>query len=472
MATHAASARKSGGCIDALMPLASECRPAIQLEKSTRQADNRISTQPTFMGGESSLRISRAHDPQFAIALLMAMVFILSLGYSAWMPLLPLYLHGYIAKSSPSTMAWHVGMLGGVYTFALFAFSSWWGRRSDRWGRIRVLQLGFAGYLLGILLSALATNLMTVYAARILSGIGAAAVMPAAQAYIADVSDITRRNRRFVFLGSASFIGFLAGPMLGSWLAGPVMGMTAGSMLWMVNLPLLVIPVLGLPVLLAAHLWVKPSPTPHPAEVLAATESADRARFARASMLLAAVAAFAVGTFEIGFNLFGGLTLKAGTTAVAILFVTCSVSMLAAQTTLVWESVRRHVDHHWLAAAFAMSALAMAITPWTPDVVSLGLLVTLVAASIGLIGPVISYELLDHGGALRGAMLGNLAAASNLGQALGSFAAGWLFSFRPGSPFWFAALALMGGSLAAYFYWGEARRNVMIAGIRTSVDLR
>ncbi len=408
----------------------------------------------------ASLRNSRAHDPQFAIALLMAIVFILSLGYSAWMPLLPLYLHGYIARSSPSAVAWHVGMLAGVYTFALFAFSSWWGRRSDRWGRIHVLQLGFAGYLLGMLLSALAPNLTAVYAARILSGIGAAAVMPAAQAYIADISDITQRNRRFVFLGSASFIGFLAGPMLGSWLAGPVMGMTAGSMLWMVNLPLLVIPVLGLPMLLAVHLWIKSSPALHPAVVLAATDSADRARFARASLLLAAVAAFAVGTFEIGFNLFGGLTLKAGTTAVALLFVTCSISMLAAQATLVWESVRRHVDHRWLAAAFAVSALAMAITPWTPDVVSLGLLVAVVAASLGLIGPVLSYELLDRGGAARGAMLGNLAAASNLGQALGSFAAGWLFSFRPGGPFWFAALVLLGGSLAAYFYWGETRRNV------------
>jgi len=55
-----------------------------------------------------------------------------------------------------------------------------------------------------------------------------------------------------VLLGSASFLGFVAGPPFGTWLAGPVMGMSVGAMPNMVNWPALAVAVVGLPLLLLA----------------------------------------------------------------------------------------------------------------------------------------------------------------------------------------------------------------------------
>ena len=66
----------------------------------------------------ASARITRG-----AMVLLGAMVFIVSLGYGAALPLIRPYLLRYLGAVPAPTVAWHVGMLGGVYLFALFMFA-------------------------------------------------------------------------------------------------------------------------------------------------------------------------------------------------------------------------------------------------------------------------------------------------------------------------------------------------------------
>ena len=135
-----------------------------------------------------------------AMPLLSAMVFIVSLGYGAGLPLIRPYLLRYLGAVPASTVAWHVGMLGGVYLFALFLFAPVWGRLSDRHGRVLVLLIGFAAFLVGSVGTGLAPSLGLVYAARLLAGAGAAAIVPTAQTYIADLGSTIDRSRRFVLV--------------------------------------------------------------------------------------------------------------------------------------------------------------------------------------------------------------------------------------------------------------------------------
>ena len=58
------------------------------------------------------------------------------------------------------------------------------------------------------------------------------------------------RSRRFVLLGSASFLGFVAGPAFETWLDGSVMGTGVGQMQNMFNWPSLLVAVVGKPSLL------------------------------------------------------------------------------------------------------------------------------------------------------------------------------------------------------------------------------
>lgn len=391
-----------------------------------------------------------------AVSQLAAMVFVVALGYGAGLPLIRLYLGQYLADARPSVLAWHVGMLGGVYTMALFLFAPLWGRLSDRHGRTVVLAAGFGAFLAGSAATAFVADLPVAYAARFLAGAGAAAVVPTAQAYIDDISTSVERNRRFVLLGSASFVGFLAGPAFGTWVAGPVMGMPVEQMLAMVDWPAMAVALGGVPLLLLAP-WalsrnrtaIERDPSP--------TISRARQRFVRTSMVMALLASFAVGTFEVGFTLLGGQTLGLASGTMALMFITCSVAMLAAQSTLLLEGVRRRINQRWLAAAFGGAAIALAFTSAVPDAAALGLLIAVVAAAVGMVGPVLSYELLERHGAARGALLGQQAAAGNLGQALGSASAGALFAWQPIAPFWAAAAMLASGVVVSLLSWGRAR---------------
>ena len=94
-----------------------------------------------------------------AMPLLSVMVFIVSLGYGAGLALIRPYLLRFLGAVPASTVAWHVGMLGGAYLFALFLFAPLWGRLSDRRGRVLVLLIGFVTFLVGSTATALAPSL-------------------------------------------------------------------------------------------------------------------------------------------------------------------------------------------------------------------------------------------------------------------------------------------------------------------------
>ena len=126
--------------------------------------------------------------------------------------------------------------------------------------------------------------------------------------------------------------------------------------------------------------------------------------------------------------------------------------------------MRRRVDQRWVAAAFAGSALALAFTSLVPDAGSLGLMIAVVASVAGMVGPVLSYELLERKADAPGALLGRQAAAGNLGQALGSMGAGSLFAFAPMLPFWVAAATLLLGAVLSLTWWGSARIREIASG--------
>jgi hypothetical protein len=236
----------------------------------------------------------------------------------------------------------------------------------------------------------------------------------------------------------------------------------------MLNWSALSVAFAGLPLLLLAP-WCLGRNHPVALRVVA-KDNASRKRFVHASMLLALLASFAVGTFEVGFNLLGSQGLGLPVSTMAVMFITCSLAMLAAQSMLLLSAVRSRIDQRWVAAAFAGSALALTFTSFVPGAGSLALMIAVVATGAGMVGPVLSYELLERHAEAPGRLLGQQAAAGNLGQALGSMGAGSLYALAPMFPFWAAALVLLLGSGIALASWGPARHCEIAAALRSRSD--
>src|SRR5262245_53183113 len=141
-------------------------------------------------------------------------VFIDLLGFGMVLPLLPIYAKSFGVHES----GWVIGLLMSSFSAMTFIFAPLWGRASDRVGRRPVLIVGLVGSMGFYILFGIATVLQSMtllFVARIGAGI-AGATIPAAQAYIADVTSLKDRARGMALIGAAFGLGFTFGPLLGA----------------------------------------------------------------------------------------------------------------------------------------------------------------------------------------------------------------------------------------------------------------
>jgi MFS family permease len=135
------------------------------------------------------------------------------LGLTIILPLLPFY-----AESLGAT-PFVVGLLISTYAGCQLIAGPILGQVSDRIGRKPVLLLSQCGTFAGFVLLALSKSLIPVFISRIIDGLTAGNIS-VAQAYIADVTEESKRTQSFALIGIAFGIGFLIGPAISGFLAG------------------------------------------------------------------------------------------------------------------------------------------------------------------------------------------------------------------------------------------------------------
>jgi len=151
------------------------------------------------------------------VSLLLAM-FVIAVGYGFLLPILPFMIERIAGTPDPATLSRHTGLLTGTYTLALFLFAPLWGRVTARRGRRPVILLGLVGFASTLALFALADNLPLLYLGRLINGLFASAITPAAYALVGDPAPSKEwRAHRFALLNIAGASGFLVGPMLGGF---------------------------------------------------------------------------------------------------------------------------------------------------------------------------------------------------------------------------------------------------------------
>ncbi|MCL6580611.1 MAG: MFS transporter [Firmicutes bacterium] len=123
-----------------------------------------------------------------SLAVLFGGLFVVMVGFGVIIPVLPFYVLHFGATSV------HLGLLMATYSTMQFIFAPVWGVVSDRVGRKPVLLLGLGGFVVSFTVFALATRLWMLFAARALAGVLSSATLPAAMAYIGDVTPEDRRG--------------------------------------------------------------------------------------------------------------------------------------------------------------------------------------------------------------------------------------------------------------------------------------
>jgi len=149
--------------------------------------------------------------------------FVVWSGFGAILPYLPIFL-----RDQAHSPMWLIGVIASAYYIGTFAFSAPLGRLSDSVGRKPLIVSGVCLYAIATLLFVTTTHAAWFTVFRLLEGVAAAAVGPASQAFIADITDDRTRSRAYGWLTTAQFGGLIIGPAL----APPLYALGGGHGKW------------------------------------------------------------------------------------------------------------------------------------------------------------------------------------------------------------------------------------------------
>jgi len=132
-----------------------------------------------------------------------------------------------------------VGVSGVVwviigYLLVLTVLATQVGRLGDMFGRVRMYEAGFAVFVLGSLLCALATSEATMIGFRVLQAVGGALITANSGAVIADTFPPERRGQAYGF----NAVGWNVGAILGVLLGGAITTYVSWRWIFWINLPI------------------------------------------------------------------------------------------------------------------------------------------------------------------------------------------------------------------------------------------
>ena len=146
---------------------------------------------------------------------IMIAVLIDMISIGLMIPVLPPLVGTFVSNESQHALA----QLAVTFAFCIanFLSSPILGGLSDRYGRRRVLLIGFSGLALSFFVTAMATALWMLIVVRLFSG-AMQSNIAIANAYVADITAPEDRTQRYGQLGAAFGMGFILGPVIGGLL--------------------------------------------------------------------------------------------------------------------------------------------------------------------------------------------------------------------------------------------------------------
>lgn len=148
-----------------------------------------------------------------AMLLLMLNIFLAFTGIGLVVPIMPTYMNELGIGGSV------VGLLVAAFSLSQLLVSPFAGRLSDKMGRKKIIVGGLIVFALSELLFGVANASWVLFISRMLGGIGAAMIMPAVMAYVADTTTSEERAQGMGFINAAITTGFIIGPGIGGYLA-------------------------------------------------------------------------------------------------------------------------------------------------------------------------------------------------------------------------------------------------------------
>lgn len=351
---------------------------------------------------------------QRPMAVLFGSIFLVGMGFSIIMPVLPYYAEALGANG------FQLGLLITIYAVCQFIFAPIWGAYSDRIGRKPVLLAGISGYAITFLLFGYADELWMLYVIRALGGSLSCATMPTAMAYVADSTSLEKRGSAMGMIGAAMGMGMIFGPALGGIMSKISLGF-----------PFIFAGLLG--VINTAAIWVLLHESLPPEKRAAQHQKIERASLLEGLHSPLVVFFLVIMAVSIGesinhgtFALFVQAKLSFTAHDVGWSFTIAGITSALIQGLLVGRMINRFGEERTATVGITLLGASLVLFIFTWDILSSIIFMAIFSGGVGLTRPSITAAVSKRTTTAQGSAMGILQGYDSLGRAIGPALGGWM----------------------------------------------
>ena len=370
------------------------------------------------------------------LLILMLNLFIALLGQGMVIPILPDYLKQFNAAGTAA------GYLVAAFGAAQFIFSPIGGRLSDKHGRRIMILLGLFLTVISDFIFAISHELMLLYIARVIGGIGVGIMIPSNLAYVADITTKETRAKGMGYLSAAMNLGMVLGPGLGGIIAQFGIRMPyffAAGLGFIATLLTFILP----ETLPLEKRSIAKSSEKQESIVKQLIQSVHKPYFHH--LLLILVMTFGLVSFETVYSLF--VEYKYGFTSkdVSILITIGAAIGIIVQIWLIDKAIKRFGEYNLIKLSLLITAIALLLMLIKVNFIYLIAVSAVFFAFNSFLRPTVTTLLSNEAGSNeQGFVSGLNTTYTSMGNIVGPIMAGCLFDKQINLPYIMSALILFG----------------------------
>ncbi|WP_339317161.1 MFS transporter [Paenibacillus sp. FSL R10-2734] len=371
-----------------------------------------------------------------AMLLVMLNIFLAFTGIGLVVPIMPTYMNELGISGST------VGLLVASFSLAQLLVSPFAGRLSDRIGRKKVIVAGLIVFAFSELLFGLANVSWLLFVSRLLGGVGAALIMPAVMAYVADTTSFEERAKGMGLINAAITTGFIIGPGIGGYLAELGMRVPFFCAAGAAGVAALVT-ILILPESLSKEKRMEAMASKNNQESFITQLLRSYREPYFFGLIIVFVMAFGLANYETVFGLF--VDHKFGFTPKDIAFVITfgSIAGAVVQVSAFGWILNKFGENKVISTCLITAAMFILLTLFVSGFWAICAITFIVFLAMDILRPAVGTQLSKMAGeSQQGFVAGMNSAYTSLGNIAGPIVAGYLFDLSINFPYGAAALVL------------------------------
>ncbi|MED3786880.1 MFS transporter [Peribacillus frigoritolerans] len=366
------------------------------------------------------------------IIILMINMFIAIGSFGIIIPILPAYL---ASINQGGTAA---GLMIAIFAGAQLIFSPIAGKWTDQFGRRKMIIYGLVGLTLSMFIFYAVNSIWLLYASRIIGGIGAALLIPAIFAYVADITTFDQRAKGNSLVSAAMSLGIVVGPGIGGFLAD-----------FGLKFPFLISALVSLSAVVFSIFVLKESETAQVAQSMDAktetmlrkiTLSVKKPYFI--PLIITLVMSFGLMAYESVIGLYLDNQFNSTPKDIAVMVTATGIVSVIVQLFVVDRIVQRFGEVNVLNIFISVAAIGFLLSLFASNYLIFFLISLIIFLSTSILRPVLNTLISKMAGNEQGFAMGMNNAYMSIGNVLGPTLAGMMYDVHITYPFMLGLILL------------------------------